>query len=263
MKKIIVILLSLSVLLTLVSCSTQTGNEERFHQGRRPSSDSTGSADSSNGSDISDAGADTGAHIECSCAILDVKIASTGAAVAPGTLAEVYRIPVMSDTSDIGRTLDDILNISCPNECLNIVFSRASDGTQRLVVVRYHVGSFGQCGELSVFEPSFASDADFYTAAESGKLSAKLLGKCYITFEECMYSSYVDEGTSVSSADKASGDILFASVGSKDSARSSRIFGLNTADTSSVSYKKLAVYEGIFERFNERLGLEMSYKGIA
>ncbi len=270
MKRIFTALMStlvvLALLLALGACSTQIGNEERFHRGQRPSSesssDSTG-ADSANSSDISNAGADYGKYIECSCAILDVKIASADITTAPGTLAEVDRIPLMSDTSDIGRTLDDILTVSCPNECLNIAFSRASDGTQRLVVVRYHVGSFVQCGELSVFEPSFASGADFYTAAESGKLSAKLLGKCYITFEECMYSSYVDEGTQILSADKASGDILFASVGSKDCARFSRVFGLNTADTSSTSYTKLAVYERIFERFNDRLGLEMSYKGIA
>ncbi len=90
MKRIFTALMStlvvLSLLLALASCSTQTGNEERFHRGQRPSSDSSSDstgADSSNSADISNAGADLGTYIECSCAILDVKIADADITTAP------------------------------------------------------------------------------------------------------------------------------------------------------------------------------------
>ena len=190
---------------------------------------------------------------DCTCAISKVRIEPDKETVPPGTLPYVEKIPD-ADVSDVGKTLSDILTTSCPHINISAAYYYGADtGKERLVVIEEHGG---QVALLSVYETYFGGASGFYRAVETGNCSAKLIGRCYITFQEAMYSAvyYTADLGQPADAGDVKGNVLLAGVIAKDGARSFRVFNVSD-DPQSMSAIKVEAFEKIYARYNGRFGL--------
>ncbi|MCI5575352.1 MAG: hypothetical protein MR379_07275, partial [Clostridiales bacterium] len=127
-------------------------------------------------------------------------------------------------------------------------------GKERLVVIEEHGG---QVALLSVYETDFGGASGFYRAVETGNCSAKLIGRCYITFQEAMYSAvyYTADLGQPADAGNVKGNVLLAGVIAKDGARSFKVFNVSD-DPQSMSAINVEAFEKIYARYNGRFGLE-------
>ena len=191
---------------------------------------------------------------DCTCAMSKVRIEPDKETVPPGTLPDVEKIPD-ADVSDVGKTLSDILTPSCPHINISAAYYYGVDtGKERLVVIEEHGG---QVALLSVYETDFGGASGFYRAVETGNCSAKLIGRCYITFQEAMYSAvyYTADLGQPADAGNVKGNVLLAGVIAKDGARSFKVFNVSD-DPQSMSAIKVEAFEKIYARYNGRFGLE-------
>lgn len=191
---------------------------------------------------------------DCTCAISKVRIEPDKETVPPGTLPDVEKIPD-ADVSDVGKTLSDILTPSCPYINISAAYYYGADtGKERLVVIEEHGG---QVALLSVYETDFGGASGFYRAVETGNCSAKLIGRCYITFQEAMYSAvyYTADLGQPADAGDVKGNVLLAGVIAKDGARSFKVFNVSD-DPQSMSAINVEAFEKIYARYNGRFGLE-------
>lgn len=266
MRKVIVsILLVLTVALALpmTSCNGNGGkNDYRIsnHVGADATAETSADADSKAEVPVADPVVspeitdNEDVKYDCTCAISKVRIEPDKETVPPGTLTEVEKIPD-ADVSDVGKTLSDILTPSCPHINISAAYYYGADtGKERLVVIEEHGG---QVALLSVYETDFGGAAGFYRAVETGNCSAKLTGRCYITFQEAMYSAvyYTSDLGQPADAGNVKGNVLLAGVTEKDGARSFKVFNVSD-DPQSMSAIKVEAFEKIYARYNGRFGLE-------
>ena len=270
MRKIIVsILLVLTVALALpmASCNGNGGkNDYRISDPVGADATAETSADADSKAEVT-VGTPVADHVvrpeitdyedvkyDCTCAISKVRIEPDKETVPPGTLPDVEKIPD-ADVSDVGKTLSDILTPSCPHINISAAYYYGADtGKERLVVIEEHGG---QVALLSVYETDFGGASGFHRAVETGNCTAKLIGRCYITFQEAMYSAvyYTADLGQPADAGDVKGNVLLAGVTAKDGARSFRVFNVSD-DPQSMSAIKVEAFEKIYARYNGRFGLE-------
>lgn len=163
--------------------------------------------------------------------------------VPPGTLPSVERIPE-ADQTIVGKSVTSVLSSYCVNSELTLAYY---PDLERLVIIDNHSC---QVSRLSVYEASLGDAANFYNTVTDGDFDAKLILNMYITFEESMYTRYIDKAdTNVvlhDAADAEGADKIFALVSLENGERVTVVY--TCSDDGPL--------ERVYERYNERFGLK-------
>lgn len=268
MKKLLTVFLSSVLLLGLIACGLASPSEApHIPDGSDPSATSA----LSEAPDVSEAlSADTSSEAST---VSDDESISDVSTEAPGTLTDVDELPI-ADASEVGKKVTVNLALNGKTEEISFVFRRnAETGKERLVTIENSNDSKNVM-LLSVYETSLGSGEALCEALETGTCDAVLAARVYIDWIEGKYTTNSFHGLMndtgadgfVQNPAEADGQCLFGRICrsenvsvaeapalTSDGERSVYLYVADGLDTHSQSLA--AVWQRIFERFDEKYGL--------